>query len=299
MKKLLVALFVLAGAFQLCAETWKGLVEENWYSGPKLTEKDLVGKVVLVDKWGVRCPPCRALLPKMQKLYDSLKKRKNFVFIASHCQGRNNEAVAKLVKENNLTFPIYENVGLAANEPTSRYIPFMYVVDARGNVVYSGNNYEKVMIALAKAFVGEKGFQSLVPMLSLDDKNPYAPLIKQAVIGRPIAPIIKRLEAEVKKAEKASAPQAVKDKAAMATQILEAIEEGKKAVRSEIDAKMLENPFEAISLANLYVKSFPTEKDAIRLKEKIPELKKAARAWYAEQKAKRAAEKAAEKNKDK
>ena len=61
----------LAAAALACAATcrgveWKGLSEERWYSGRKLDPSGLKGKVVLVDEWGVNCPPCRALLPRME-----------------------------------------------------------------------------------------------------------------------------------------------------------------------------------------------------------------------------------------
>src|SRR5205823_6343624 len=38
--------------------------------GPNLGVKDFVGKVVLVDLWGVQCGPCIAQMPELQGLYD-------------------------------------------------------------------------------------------------------------------------------------------------------------------------------------------------------------------------------------
>ena len=63
MKRIIVAAgMVVLSAVALGAE-WRNLTEDNYYSGPKITADDLVGKVVLVDEWGINCPPCRALLP--------------------------------------------------------------------------------------------------------------------------------------------------------------------------------------------------------------------------------------------
>ena len=68
MKRIIVAAgMVVLSAVALGAE-WRNLTEDNYYSGPKITADDLVGKVVLVDEWGINCPPCRALLPFMQKM---------------------------------------------------------------------------------------------------------------------------------------------------------------------------------------------------------------------------------------
>ena len=86
MKKLLCAVFAIC-AGMVGAVEWQGLSAENWYSGRKLAPSDLLGKVVLVDEWGVDCGPCRALLPKMEKIWQTFKS-KPFILIGSHCQGR-------------------------------------------------------------------------------------------------------------------------------------------------------------------------------------------------------------------
>ena len=290
MKKTLLALLLAVVSFALHADMWRGLTDSNWYSGPKLTEKDLVGKVVVVDKWGVNCPPCRALLPKIQKLWDSFKN-KNFMLIASHCQGRNDAKVAELVKANKLTFPIYEGVGLTVNEPIARGIPFLYVVDHRGKVVYSGHDSNAAITALTEALMAINLPPSLVSGLTIDSKSPYKALLKQVALGKPVAPVIKKLENDVKKGEKSKATQAQKDAATAAQEILSAIEEGKKLVLAEIEAKKTTNPVDAIKYIELYAKSFPKDNEAIELKAQLPELRKTAKVWLAEQKAKAAEEK--------
>ena len=47
---------------------WHNLDDANWVCGPKYTPEMLEGKVILVDEWGVDCPPCRALLPRMEDI---------------------------------------------------------------------------------------------------------------------------------------------------------------------------------------------------------------------------------------
>src|SRR6185295_6012511 len=37
--------------------------------GPNLGLKDLTGKVVLIDLWGIQCGPCIAQMPALQELY--------------------------------------------------------------------------------------------------------------------------------------------------------------------------------------------------------------------------------------
>lgn len=290
MKKMLmltVALAILSAE----AVSWKGLDESKWYSGPKITESDLEGKVVMVDKWGVFCPPCRALLPKMQDVWQSFKG-KNFMLIGGHCQGRKDSEVQALVKANKLTFPIYEGAGLAVNEPSFSGIPFLYVVDHRGKIVYQGHNHNMAIEAAQAAILALDLPPTLLGDVVLEKRSPYKPLEKQLVLGKNITSVVKKLEKDVKNAEKRTAKQADKDNAEVAAKILAAIEEARREIPAEIELKQNSNPEDALELLINYSKTFP--KDSVELKKQIPELKKAAAEW---KKAKKAREAEAKKRK--
>lgn len=284
MKKMLmltVALAILSAE----AVSWKGLDESKWYSGPKITESDLEGKVVMVDKWGVFCPPCRALLPKMQDVWQSFKG-KNFMLIGGHCQGRKDSEVQALVKANKLTFPIYEGAGLAVNEPSFSGIPFLYVVDHRGKIVYQGHNHNMAIEAAQAAILALDLPPTLLGDVVLEKRSPYKPLEKQLVLGKNITSVVKKLEKDVKNAEKRTAKQADKDNAEVAAKILAAIEEARREIPAEIELKKNSNPEDALELLINYSKTFP--KDSVELKKQIPELKKAAAEWKKVKKAREA-----------
>ena len=134
------------------AVEWRNLDEAHHLGGRKASEGYLRGKVVLVDRWGAKCPPCRAALPDVEKLWQSFKM-KPFVVVGGHCEGWGDaEQVKDLVKENKITYPVYEDAGLAVGEPKFDAIPFIYVVDETGKVVYRGHNVknatEAVVVAL-------------------------------------------------------------------------------------------------------------------------------------------------------
>ena len=282
MKKILV-LFAAIATLGANAVSWKGLDESNWYSGPKITEADLAGKVVMVDKWGVFCPPCRALLPKMQEIWKSFKG-KNFILLGSHCQGRKEAEVQNLVKANKLTFPIYDWAGLAEGEPRSSGIPFLYVVDHRGKVVYSGHNHNMALEAAQAAILALDLPPTLLGDVVIEKGSPYKSLEKLLVLGKNISSVVKKLEKDVKNAEKRSAKQADKDNAEVASRILAAIEEARREIPAEIERKKSSNPPDALELLINYSKTFP--KDSVELKKQIPELRKAAAEWKKAEKAK-------------
>lgn len=130
---------VLAALSSCFASEWRGLDDASWRSGPRLTPEMLKGKVVLVDKWGVFCPPCRVALPHLEELWQKFRS-KPFVLLSSHCVGDNREGIAKLVKENSLTFSVYQNAKFA-KEPEVKAIPFFYVVNPEGEIVYKGMGF--------------------------------------------------------------------------------------------------------------------------------------------------------------
>lgn len=255
MNRTTIAALVALSALSLNAGAWKGLDDSNYYSGPKIKESDLAGKVVMVDQWGINCPPCRALLPAMQKLWNA-NKSKPFMLIGAHCQGRNPEKVKELVDANKLTYPIYDWAGLSDPPSSGGGLPFMYVVDHRGKVVYSGRNHSEAEAAVQKAIAAIGAMPTLCGGVSL---QAFKSMEKSLVLGKPIKNQVKTLKAAVKKGEAKSATTVQQKQAEEAKAVLAAIEEAKTDVKNEIESKRESDPEEAYKLAKAYVATFPAE----------------------------------------
>ena len=119
---------------------WRNVDQDHYLAGRKASEGYLQGKVVLVDRWGLGCPPCRKLLPRVEEIWSSFRT-KPFVVLGGHCKGWGDAAgVKKLAKELGLTYSVYEDAGLAEGEPSFNAIPFLYVVDETGKVLYMGHD---------------------------------------------------------------------------------------------------------------------------------------------------------------
>ena len=283
MKKLMAVVFSAGLALAAQAVGWKGLGEGNYYAGPKVTEADLAGKVVLVDCWGVGCPPCRALLPRMEEIWKSFRS-KPFVLLGSHRQGRQPEKVAALVKANKLTYPQYDGAGIAEGEPSFRGIPFLYVVNHRGKVVYSGHSDREATEAVVTA-LGEIGAPpTLIPGVILSRKSPYKSLEKRLILGKPAASVVKKLQGDIKKASAKSATAVQKAAAEEAEAMLKAIEEAKTDYKTDIARLKTTNPPEALKMIKAYMASFPAE--GAEYKDEIADLTVKAKEFAAEQKAK-------------
>jgi thiol-disulfide isomerase/thioredoxin len=281
MKRITVAvaaMSVLATA-AFGAQQWRNLTDENYYSGPKITADDLAGKVVLVDEWGINCPPCRALLPHMQKLWNA-NKGKPFVLIGSHRQGRAPEKVKELVDANKLTYPVYDYAGLVDEPSNGGGLPHMYVVNHRGKVVYSGRSHDECVAAVQAAIQAVGAMPTLCGGVSL---KAFKSMEKQLVLGKPIKNQVKALQTAVKKGESKSATAVQQKQAEEAKEILAAIDESKTDIKDEIEEKKSTNPEEALKLVKAYITTFPAEGAAY--KPELPELSAKAAEWKKAQKA--------------
>ncbi|MCM3704946.1 MULTISPECIES: TlpA disulfide reductase family protein [Cytobacillus] len=117
---------------------------------------DYSGKAVLLNFWASWCPPCRAEMPHMEKLYKKYKD-KNFVILAVNLTNteKNNGDAEKFVKELGLTFTIPMDVkGVVGGDYNIMAYPTSYFIDSDGVI------REKVLGALNEEYM-EKEIKKL------------------------------------------------------------------------------------------------------------------------------------------
>jgi thiol-disulfide isomerase/thioredoxin len=100
----------------------------------KVSLKDMLGKVVIMDFWATYCGPCKMLNPYLEKIYSQY-----------HDQGLEGMAitpepvdkVGPFEKNTPHVMPVYlDTLYLAANAYKIEGIPTVVVVDRKGNVVF-------------------------------------------------------------------------------------------------------------------------------------------------------------------
>lgn len=101
--------------------------------GQSLTNRDLLGNVVLVNFWATWCPPCRVEMPGFQSVYERHKSR-GFVIlgISTDVTG---ESVQRFLDERGITYP----VAMAAGDVVQRFgspraLPTSFLIGRDGRI---------------------------------------------------------------------------------------------------------------------------------------------------------------------
>ena len=126
--------------------------------GKTHTLTDYKGKIIFLNFWATWCPPCRAEMPDIQKLYErSPREGKNAVIVlgvaAPKLGSEKDEAGIKVfMDKNGYTYPVLMDKGGRLFEAYGiRAIPTTYLIDRRGNVIgrvqgaLSAENLEKII----------------------------------------------------------------------------------------------------------------------------------------------------------
>lgn len=142
MKKAFLALAVLGTVGSSFAEEAEHELSE-WSLGPvlfgeKISKSDMKGKVVVIEHWGVRCPPCIAILPELAKL-DKRYRDDGLLMIGAESQGHSKDQIAPLVDDNKIEYTITSG---ASGPIQFNGIPRAFVFDVEGQLIFNGNPHE-------------------------------------------------------------------------------------------------------------------------------------------------------------
>jgi thiol-disulfide isomerase/thioredoxin len=102
-------------------------------AGGTVNAADLKGKVVLINFWASWCPPCRAEMPSLNKLYQQFKSDPRIVFLFVNEDNDRNKGI-QFLKEKQYEFPLFFDTG---NAPMFKgTLPTTVILNKSGNVVY-------------------------------------------------------------------------------------------------------------------------------------------------------------------
>ncbi|MFW2488075.1 TlpA family protein disulfide reductase [Clostridium chromiireducens] len=103
-------------------------------SGNELSLSDLKGKKVFLNFWATWCPPCKAEMPEIEKLYQETKDS-DLVIIAVEI-GEPLDTVKPFIENNKYNFKVLLDPDQSvATKYSISSIPTSYFIDEEGNIV--------------------------------------------------------------------------------------------------------------------------------------------------------------------
>ncbi|MBI5955110.1 MAG: TlpA family protein disulfide reductase [Chloroflexi bacterium] len=119
--------------------------------GEGYTLSELKGNAVLVNLWATWCPPCRAEMPAIEKMYREYKDRGLVVLAVDMTYQDNPADVVPFIQKYNLTFPVLlDETGAVGAAYQLRSLPSSYFIDHFGviqEVVIGGPMSEALLRA--------------------------------------------------------------------------------------------------------------------------------------------------------
>ncbi len=102
---------------------------------------DYKGKTIFLNFWATWCPPCRAELPDIQKMYENYDKEGDdgviILGVAAPDYGneKDEEGIKKFLEENGYTYPVLMDTNADMLEAYGIYsFPTTFMIDQNGNV---------------------------------------------------------------------------------------------------------------------------------------------------------------------
>ena len=101
--------------------------------GKTYTLSELKGSAVLVNLWATWCPPCRAEMPTIEKMYREYKEQGLVVLAVNMTYQDKVAAVQPFAREYNLTMPILlDEKSLVGSAYQLRSLPSSYFINRAG-----------------------------------------------------------------------------------------------------------------------------------------------------------------------
>ena len=150
MKTILLAVVVAVASLAQAVE-WRNVDAEHYLGGRKASSGYLQGKVVMVCLWRADDESSRELLPRLEEIWGNFKN-KQFVALGGHLEeGGTDERAREELAKCKVSFPVYREAGLSRGDPKYKALPFLYIVNETGKVVYMGRDDRMATQALVTA----------------------------------------------------------------------------------------------------------------------------------------------------
>jgi peroxiredoxin len=127
--------------------------------GELVSISDLKGKAIIINFWASWCPPCRAEMHALERVYQDYSKNKLVILAVNATNQDNLENILAFLQENNISFPIlFDEDGTVNQLYKVSALPTTFFIDSNGiiqNVVIGGPMSEALLRARVEKLLGE------------------------------------------------------------------------------------------------------------------------------------------------
>lgn len=103
--------------------------------GQRISFDQYKGKVVFLNLWATWCGPCRAEMPTIQSLYESLPADKVAFVILSLDKDHDKNKIESYIQAKKFSFPVYQPSGFLPEQLQVPSIPTTFIINKSGKVV--------------------------------------------------------------------------------------------------------------------------------------------------------------------
>lgn len=154
-------------------------------SGPARTPESLAHRVVVLEFWGVNCPPCIKSMPALETLHRQLAPA-GLVVIGAHAQEATSAEIKEVVDDLGVSFTIVEKARVDGGMDFSG-IPHCMVFDHTGVCIYRGHPnraHDLIAAAVRSSPAAVLEGKELVKLAAfsrqLRDESTFATVLKKA-----------------------------------------------------------------------------------------------------------------------
>jgi thiol-disulfide isomerase/thioredoxin len=260
----LVALASLGASHAAAAEgpnpgiTLAGLRLGRHVSGPPCTPESLAHRAVLLEFWGVHCPPCLKSMPKLEELNRGLGPQ-GLVVIGAHAQDGTVDEIRAAAVDRGATFTIVEQATVEGGMDFDG-IPHCMLFDHTGSCVYRGSPFE-VHDAAVAAVKGMPG--AVLQGRTLEKLPAFNDLLRNE----------RQFGVALKKAKGLAASKNA-ELAAEAEYVVERLEARGREMLEEADARRANDPLGAVETLQRSALAFKGSEIGIDAEKRLKEWKK-------------------------
>lgn len=94
---------------------------------------DFAGEVILLNFWATWCPPCRAEMPSLEKLYQDYGTKVRFLLVSNE----DPEPLTAFMEQKKYSFPVWLNLSAPPPALKTNSIPTTFIMNKEGRIVFS------------------------------------------------------------------------------------------------------------------------------------------------------------------